>query len=310
MHTKEEKLAAFSRLLDVQDRLRLQCPWDKKQTFESLRPNTIEETFELCDALMKRDYKDIKKELGDVLEHVMFYSIIGREDGEFDICDVCNQEADKLMFRHPFINWKEEGNWTVSNPDMFINNEGQVVYKESDAGNGEAGTASSEETLALGASKPKTATSVEKTWEQIKQQEKDGNERVLSGVPNSLPSLIKAYRIQDKARNVGFDWKEKDDVWEKVQEELEELKVELAKGDKENSTQELGDFLFSVINAARLYKLNPDNALEKTNQKFIRRFNYVEDHSLKQGKNLKDMSLEEMDKLWDEAKLQEKKEDK
>ena len=309
-HTKEEKLAAFSRLLDVQDRLRLQCPWDKKQTFESLRPNTIEETFELCDALMKRDYKDIKKELGDVLEHVMFYSIIGREDGEFDICDVCNQEADKLMFRHPFINWKEEGNWTVSNPDMFINDEGQVVYKESDAGDGEAGTASSEETLALGAIKPKTATSVEKTWEQIKQQEKDGNERVLSGVPNSLPSLIKAYRIQDKARNVGFDWKEKEDVWDKVQEELEELKVELAKGDKENSTQELGDFIFSVINAARLYKLNPDNALEKTNQKFIRRFNYVEDNSLKQGKNLKDMSLEEMDKLWDEAKLQEKKDDK
>lgn len=309
-HTKEEKLAAFSRLLDVQDRLRLQCPWDKKQTFESLRPNTIEETFELCDALMKRDYNDIKKELGDVLEHVMFYSIIGREDGEFDICDVCNQEADKLMFRHPFINWKEEGNWTVSNPDMYINDEGQVVYKESDAGNGEAGTASSEETLALGASKPKTATSVEKTWEQIKQQEKDGNERVLSGVPNSLPSLIKAYRIQDKARNVGFDWKEKEDVWDKVQEELEELKVELAKGDKENSTQELGDFIFSVINAARLYKLNPDNALEKTNQKFIRRFNYVEDYSLKQGKNLKDMSLEEMDKLWDEAKLQEKKNDK
>ncbi|MBW0034560.1 nucleoside triphosphate pyrophosphohydrolase [Prevotella copri] len=309
-HTKEEKLAAFSRLLDVQDRLRLQCPWDKKQTFESLRPNTIEETFELCDALMKRDYKDIKKELGDVLEHVMFYSIIGREDGEFDICDVCNQEADKLMFRHPFINWKEEGNWTVSNPDMYINDEGQVVYKKSDAGNGEAGTASSEETLALGASKPKTATSVEKTWEQIKQQEKDGNERVLSGVPNSLPSLIKAYRIQDKARNVGFDWKEKEDVWDKVQEELEELKVELAKGDKENSTRELGDFIFSVINAARLYKLNPDNALEKTNRKFIRRFNYVEDHSLKQGKNLKDMSLEEMDKLWDEAKLQEKKDDK
>lgn len=309
-HTKEEKLAAFSRLLDVQDRLRLQCPWDKKQTFESLRPNTIEETFELCDALMKRDYKDIKKELGDVLEHVMFYSIIGREDGEFDICDVCNQEADKLMFRHPFINWKEEGNWTVSNPDMYINDEGQVVYKKSDAGNGEAGTASSEETLALGASKPKTATSVEKTWEQIKQQEKDGNERVLSGVPNSLPSLIKAYRIQDKARNVGFDWKEKEDVWDKVQEELEELKVELAKGDKENSTRELGDFIFSVINAARLYKLNPDNALEKTNQKFIRRFNYVEDHSLKQGKNLKYMSLEEMDKLWDEAKLQEKKDDK
>ncbi len=297
MHTREEKLAAFSRLMDVQDRLRLQCPWDKKQTFESLRPNTIEETFELCDALMKRDYKDIKKELGDVLEHVMFYSIIGREDEEFDICDVCNQEADKLMFRHPFINWKEEGNWTVSNPDMYINDEGQVVYRSS-----------SDETTALGENKPKTAAGVEKTWEQIKQQEKDGNERVLSGVPNSLPSLIKAYRIQDKARNVGFDWKEKEDVWDKVQEELEELKVELAKDDKENSTQELGDFLFSVINAARLYKLNPDNALEKTNQKFIRRFNYVEDHSIKQGKNLKDMTLEEMDELWDEAKRQEKKE--
>ena len=308
MHTKEEKLAAFSRLLDVQDRLRIQCPWDKKQTFESLRPNTIEETFELCDALMKRDYKDIKKELGDVLEHVMFYSIIGREDGEFDICDVCNQEADKLMFRHPFINWREEGDWTVSNPDMYINEEGQVVYRsiEEKCSKGSSSEASSEATKALGQDKPKNAASVEKTWEQIKQQEKDGNERVLSGVPNALPSLIKAYRIQDKARNVGFDWKEKEDVWEKVQEELEELKVELAKEDKENSTKELGDFLFSVINAARLYKLNPDNALEMTNQKFIRRFNYVEDHSLKQGKNLKEMTLEEMDELWNEAKAQEK----
>nr|WP_294881375.1 nucleoside triphosphate pyrophosphohydrolase [Prevotella sp.] len=293
MHSKEEKLAAFGRLLDVQDRLRIQCPWDRKQTFESLRPNTIEETFELCDALMKRDYKNIKKELGDVLEHVMFYSIIGREDEEFDICDVCNQEADKLMFRHPFINWREEGNWTVANPDMCINEAGQVVYKET------------QQEEPDDASRPSTASAVEKTWEQIKQQEKDGNERVLSGVPDALPSLIKAYRIQDKARNVGFDWKEKEDVWDKVYEELEELKAELAKGDKENSTRELGDFLFSVINAARLYKLNPDNALEMTNQKFIRRFNYVEDHSMKQGKSLKNMTLEEMDKLWDEAKRQE-----
>ncbi len=309
MHTKEEKLAAFSRLLDVQDRLRIQCPWDKKQTFESLRPNTIEETFELCDALMKRDYKDIKKELGDVLEHVMFYSIIGREDGEFDICDVCNQEADKLMFRHPFINWNEEGDWTVSNPDMYINEAGQVVYRsiEEKADKGNSAKASAEKTKALGENKPKNAAAVEKTWEQIKQQEKDGNERVLSGVPNSLPSLIKAYRIQDKARNVGFDWQKKEDVWDKVYEEIAELKAELAKEDKENSTKELGDFLFSVINAARLYKLNPDNALEHTNQKFIRRFNYVEDHSLKQGKNLKDMTLEEMDKLWDEAKAMERK---
>lgn len=293
MHSKEEKLAAFGRLLDVQDRLRIECPWDRKQTFESLRPNTIEETFELCDALMKRDYKNIKKELGDVLEHVMFYSIIGREDEEFDICDVCNQEADKLMFRHPFINWREEGNWTVANPDMYINEAGQVVYKET------------QQEEPDDASRPSTASAVEKTWEQIKQQEKDGNERVLSGVPDALPSLIKAYRIQDKARNVGFDWKEKEDVWDKVHEELEELKAELAKGDKENSTRELGDFLFSVINAARLYKLNPDNALEMTNQKFIRRFNYVEDHSVKQGKSMKDMTLEEMDKLWDEAKRQE-----
>lgn len=277
----------------MQDRLRIQCPWDRKQTFESLRPNTIEEAFELCDALMKRDYKNIKKELGDVLEHVMFYSIIGREDEEFDICDVCNQEADKLMFRHPFINWREEGNWTVANPDMCINEAGQVVYKET------------QQEEPDDASRPSTASAVEKTWEQIKQQEKDGNERVLSGVPDALPSLIKAYRIQDKARNVGFDWKEKEDVWDKVYEELEELKAELAKGDKENSTRELGDFLFSVINAARLYKLNPDNALEMTNQKFIRRFNYVEDHSIKQGKSLKDMTLEEMDKLWDEAKRQE-----
>ena len=293
MHSKEEKLSAFGRLLDVQDRLRIQCPWDRKQTFESLRPNTIEETFELYDALMKRDYKNIKKELGDVLEHVMFYSIIGREDEEFDICDVCNQEADKLMFRHPFINWREEGNWTVANPDMCINEAGQVVYKET------------QQEEPDDASRPSTASAVEKTWEQIKQQEKDGNERVLSGVPDALPSLIKAYRIQDKARNVGFDWKEKEDVWDKVYEELEELKAELAKGDKENSTRELGDFLFSVINAARLYKLNPDNALEMTNQKFIRRFNYVEDHSMKQGKSLKDMTLEEMDKLWNEAKRQE-----
>ena len=277
----------------MQDRLRIQCPWDRKQTFESLRPNTIEETFELCDALMKRDYKNIKKELGDVLEHVMFYSIIGREDEEFDICDVCNQEADKLMFRHPFINWREEGNWTVANPDMCINEAGQVVYKET------------QQEEPDDASRPSTASAVEKTWEQIKLQEKDGNERVLSGVPDALPSLIKAYRIQDKARNVGFDWKEKEDVWDKVYEELEELKAELAKGDKENSTRELGDFLFSVINAARLYKLNPDNALEMTNQKFIRRFNYVEDHSMKHGKSLKDMTLEEMDKLWDEAKRQE-----
>lgn len=294
MHTKEEKLAAFGRLLDVQERLRKQCPWDRKQTFESLRPNTIEEAFELCDALTKNDFKNISKELGDVLEHVVFYAILGKEQEEFDIADVCNQEADKLMFRHPFINWNEEGQWSVSNPEMTINEQGQVVYRMADT------TGNDPES-----DKPDTASQVEKTWEQIKQQEKDGNASVLAGVPRSLPSLIKAYRIQDKARNVGFDWQKKEDVWGKVREELAELEAELRKEDKENSTKELGDFLFSVINAARLYHLNPDNALEMTNQKFTRRFNYVEEKAKEKGKSLKDMTLREMDELWNEAKKQE-----
>ena len=294
MHTKEEKLAAFGRLLDVQERLRKQCPWDRKQTFESLRPNTIEEAFELCDALMKNDFKNISKELGDVLEHVVFYAILGKEQEEFDIADVCNQEADKLMFRHPFINWNEEGQWSVSNPEMTINEQGQVVYRMAET------TGNDPES-----DKPDTASQVEKTWEQIKQQEKDGNASVLAGVPRSLPSLIKAYRIQDKARNVGFDWQKKEDVWGKVREELAELEAELRKEDKENSTKELGDFLFSVINAARLYHLNPDNALEMTNQKFMRRFNYVEEKAKEKGKSLKDMTLREMDELWNEAKKQE-----
>lgn len=294
MHTKEEKLAAFGRLLDVQERLRKQCPWDRKQTFESLRPNTIEEAFELCDALMKNNFKNISKELGDVLEHVVFYAILGKEQEEFDIADVCNQEADKLMFRHPFINWNEEGQWSVSNPEMTINEQGQVVYRMADT------TGNDPES-----DKPDTASQVEKTWEQIKQQEKDGNASVLAGVPRSLPSLIKAYRIQDKARNVGFDWQKKEDVWEKVREELAELEAELRKEDKENSAKELGDFLFSVINAARLYHLNPDNALEMTNQKFTRRFNYVEEKAKEKGKSLKDMTLREMDELWNEAKKQE-----
>lgn len=294
MHTKEEKLAAFGRLLDVQERLRKQCPWDRKQTFESLRPNTIEEAFELCDALMKNDFKNISKELGDVLEHVVFYAILGKEQEEFDIADVCNLEADKLMFRHPFINWNEEGQWSVSNPEMTINEQGQVVYRMADT------TGDDPES-----DKPDTASQVEKTWEQIKQQEKDGNASVLAGVPRSLPSLIKAYRIQDKARNVGFDWQKKEDVWEKVREELAELEAELRKEDKENSTKELGDFLFSVINAARLYHLNPDNALEMTNQKFMRRFNYVEEKAKEKDKPLKEMTLREMDELWNEAKKQE-----
>ena len=298
MHTREEKLRAFGRLLDVQHRLRKECPWDKKQTMESLRPNTIEEVFELADALMRRDYHEVMKELGDVMEHVVFYALIGDEAGEFDMADVCNREADKLMFRHPFINWNnDQGDWTIDNEpfsvsatDMTINAKGQVVYKDSEASGNQS------------ADKPKTAASVEQTWEQIKQRERDGNTSVLSGVPAALPSLIKAYRIQDKARNVGFDWQKKEDVWDKVKEEMGELEAELKKEDKDNSTKELGDFLFSVINAARLYHLNPDNALEHTNRKFISRFGYIEQKAKEQGKSHKDMTLGEMDALWNEAK--------
>ena len=292
MHTKEEKLAAFERLLDIQERLRKECPWDRKQTFESLRPNTIEETFELADALMKQDKKNICKELGDVMEHVVFYALLGSETNDFDIADVCNAQSDKLMFRHDFIDWT---GWAVANDNMAINKQGQVVYKD------ELNTESQAATSANG-NVPSTATQVELTWEQRKQKEREGNKTVLSGVPDSLPSLIKAYRIQDKARNVGFDWEKKEDVWDKVGEELDELKAELAREDKESSTKELGDFLFSVINAARLYKLNPDNALEHTNQKFISRFTYVEQQAKKLGKELKNMTLEEMDNLWNEAK--------
>ena len=292
MHTKEEKLAAFERLLDIQERLRKECPWDRKQTFESLRPNTIEETFELADALMKHDKKNIGKELGDVMEHVVFYALLGSETNDFDIADVCNAQSDKLMFRHDFIDWT---GWAVANDNMAINKRGQVVYKD------ELNIESQAATSANG-NVPSTATQVELTWEQRKQKEREGNKTVLSGVPDSLPSLIKAYRIQDKARNVGFDWEKKEDVWDKVGEELDELKAELTREDKENSTKELGDFLFSVINAARLYKLNPDNALEHTNQKFISRFTYVEQQAKKLGKELKNMTLDEMDNLWNEAK--------
>lgn len=292
LHTKEEKLAAFERLLDIQERLRKECPWDRKQTFESLRPNTIEETFELADALMKHDKKNICKELGDVMEHVVFYALLGSETNDFDIADVCNAQSDKLMFRHDFIDWT---GWAVANDNMAINKRGQVVYKD------ELNIESQAATSANG-NVPSTATQVELTWEQRKQKEREGNKTVLSGVPDSLPSLIKAYRIQDKARNVGFDWEKKEDVWDKVGEELDELKAELVREDKENSTKELGDFLFSVINAARLYKLNPDNALEHTNQKFISRFTYVEQQAKKLGKELKNMTLDEMDNLWNEAK--------
>ena len=250
-------MQAFGRLLDVLDELREKCPWDHKQTNESLRPNTIEETYELCDALVKDDVNEICKELGDVLLHVCFYAKIGSEKEQFDIADVCNRLCDKLIFRHPHVYG-----------DAVANNAGDVV----------------------------------KTWEQIKLKEKGGNKTVLSGVPDALPALIKAYRVQDKARNVGFDWDKKEDVWEKVREELAELEVELNRGDEEKSTAEFGDFLFSLINAGRLYHLNPENALEYTNQKFIRRFNYVEEQTLKQGRQLADMTLAEMDRLWQEAK--------
>lgn len=283
MHTREEKLEAFGRFLDVLDTLREKCPWDRKQTNQSLRTNTIEEVFELSDALMKDDTPNICKELGDVLLHVCFYSKIGEEQQQFDVADVCQKLTDKLIFRHPHVYHPSQVGAEKPKPLPY----GEDL-QHNDMQNAD------------------TAQKVIENWEQIKLKEKDGNKRVLSGVPDALPSLIKAYRIQDKARNVGFDWEDKGDVWKKVHEELGELEQELRKGDKENSTQELGDFLFSVINAARLYKINPDDALEKTNQKFIRRFNYIEEHSIRQGKPLTEMTLAEMDNLWNEAKKQEK----
>ena len=252
MHTKEEKMEAFGRLLDILDELREKCPWDRKQTNESLRPNTIEEVYELCDALMKNDEKNICKELGDVLLHVVFYAKIGSETGAFDIKDVCDKLCDKLIFRHPHV---------------------------------------------FGEVKADTAEKVSENWEQIKLKEKDGNKSVLSGVPEALPSLIKSYRIQDKARNVGFDWEEREQVWEKVKEEISEFEVEVATMDKDKAEAEFGDVMFSLINAARLYKINPDNALERTNQKFIRRFNYLEEHTIT-GKELHGNDIEEMDAIW------------
>jgi XTP/dITP diphosphohydrolase len=267
-------MQAFGRMLDILDELRVKCPWDRKQTNESLRPNTIEETYELCDALMKNDKKDICKELGDVLLHVAFYAKIGSETGDFDIKDVCDHLCDKLIYRHPHV---------------------------------------------FGEAKANSVEAVLQNWEQLKQKEKDGNKTVLSGVPAALPSVIKAYRIQDKARNVGFDWEERHQVWDKVKEEIGEFEAELKTLDavmdaapeaekqaaKAKAEGELGDVMFSLINAARLYKLNPDNALEHTNQKFIHRFNHVEAKAKELGKELKDMTLEEMDRYWNEAKLSE-----
>ena len=236
------------------DDLREKCPWDRKQTFDSLRQNTIEETFELATAISRHDMTEISKELGDVLLHVVFYAKMGSETNDFDIADVCNRLCDKLIFRHPH------------------------VYGDKAA---------------------KNAEDVSHLWEQVKLKEKGGNKTVLGGIPDGLPSLVKAYRIQDKVANVGFDWENREDVWEKVKEEIAEFEAD-------PSEAELGDILFALINAARLYKIRPDNALEQTNLKFMRRFNYVEQKAREQGRALQDMSLEEMDKLWDEAKKTEK----
>ena len=257
MSSKQEKMEAFGRLLDILDELREKCPWDRKQTNESLRTNTIEETYELCDAIMQNDNENIKKELGDLLLHVVFYAKIGDEKQEFDIKDVCDSLCNKLIFRHPHV---------------------------------------------FGDTSADTSQKVEQNWEQLKLKEKGGNKTVLEGVPVSLPSIVKAHRIQDKARNVGFDWEQRDQVWDKVREEFNELKTEIDHMETDNMEAEFGDLFFSLINAARLYKINPDNALERTNQKFIRRFNYLEEHTIKQGLSLKEMTLEDMDKLWNEAK--------
>ena len=281
MHTREEKMNAFGRLLDVMDTLREKCPWDKKQTNESLRPNTIEETYELCEALINNDNHEICKELGDVLLHIVFYARIGEEKSQFDVADVCNKLVDKLVFRHPHVYHPSQVGEPNPKPLPYVPAENREKSEFAEA---------------------KNVEQVLNNWEQIKQKEKDGNKTVLAGVPTALPSIIKAYRIQDKARHVGFDWAERQDVWAKVHEEIDELKAELEKDNRQRSEEELGDFLFSVINAARLYKLNPDNALEQTNQKFIHRFNYIEQHSIKVGKPLTEMTLEEMDELWNEAK--------
>lgn len=266
----EAKTAAFARALGVMQTLRKDCPWDAKQTYESIRQNSIEEMYELGEALIKGDTNDIKKECGDVLEQLFFYAMFGEEEGKFDMADICNSMCDKLVFRHPH----------VFNPD------GSLISQVGARGGETVGS----------------ADDVSKLWEVVKQKEKDGNKTILSGLPAGLPALIKAYRMQDKARNAGFDWEQREDVWQKVKEEINEFEAEVGQMNREKAEQEFGDLLFSLINAARLYKIKPDNALEKTNQKFQRRFTYVELEAKKQGKMLNDMTLAEMDALWDEAK--------
>ena len=260
MNNRKENLEAFNRLLDIMDELRKKCPWDRVQTNESLRANTIEETYELSEALLNNNQNEIKKELGDLLLHIVFYAKIGEEKNSFDIGDVCNAISEKLVFRHPHV---------------------------------------------FGDINIESASEVEQSWEQIKMKEKDGNKTILDGVPASLPSLVKAYRIQDKARNSGFDWNERRDVWDKVNEEMAEVKVEIDKLDQDRMEAEFGDLLFTIVNAARLYNVNPDNALERTNRKFIKRFNYLEKETKQNGLNLKDMTLAEMEVIWQEAKKED-----
>lgn len=256
-HTRQQQLEALARVMDTLDILRVKCPWDAKQTNQSLRPNTIEETYELAQALLENDYPNIKKELGDVLLHILFYAKIGSENDQFDIADVADALNQKLIFRHPHVFG-----------EVHVDN----------------------------------AHDVELNWEQIKLKEKDGNHTALAGVPAALPALVKAFRVQEKAANVGFDWDKKEDVWDKVAEETAEVSQAISDGNAEDIEGEFGDLLFAVINAARLYKVNPENALERTNRKFIARFNYIEQRAHDMGTSLKDMTLAQMDELWNEAK--------
>ena len=264
-NSRESRLEAFGKLLDVLDELREKCPWDRKQTNQSLRCNTIEEVYELSSALIKNDADEIKKELGDLLLHIIFYSKIADEKEQFDIADVCDALRNKLIFRHPHV---------------------------------------------FGETAVNGVSDVEHNWEQLKLKEKNGNKTILGGVPDALPSLIKAERIQEKAANAGFDWELPEQVWDKVKEELFEVEAEIKNGNQENRELEFGDLLFSIINAARLYKINVDNALERTNRKFMKRFNYIEQRAGEQGKRLNEMTLQEMDKLWNEAKKYDTSENK
>jgi MazG family protein len=253
----KKELEAFDRLLTIMDELREKCPWDKKQTIESLRTLTIEETYELADAIIENDMKDLKKELGDILLHIVFYAKIATEKNEFTITDVINGISEKLIHRHPHV---------------------------------------------FGDVKVKDHREVEENWEDIKLTEKDSKKSVLSGVPASLPAMVKANRIQQKVRGVGFDWDEKSQIWDKVREELSELQHEVDNNDSKKIEAEFGDFLFSIINAARLYDIDPETALERTNKKFIKRFNYLEEQTINKGLSLKSMTLDEMNYYWEKAK--------